>query len=448
MQFSALSLGLTGYQANLNNAYSLSQTYANIGLAVNLPGAGWYRLSAKVRVTGGSSSTYYSPDKVRLKFYNATFGSDVVASEAANDCILSGCNGEIYLDNLIYVNGATAIQLWAMNASNTEGVVQAQYTSMTYMPLNTASIGVLPVVSSFTPAYGESVSVLIIGSGFTGATRVTFGGIVASFTVLSDSQIVAISPSSFTAGFIAVTTASGTGTSNGTFAPILTGYNAVVLGTSGLQNYWRLDELSGTTFVDSKGSLNGTWSGIFALGQAGATADAGDYSVLCGISSNAQVSGAVTNGSAAIAGGSMSIECLFKAQNISGLNMPIMGLWNSSSAGFNVKIPSAMTNIQWQFTNSAGSTTTLTSSVPTFNAWHHCVFTYNSSTGALKGYIDGSLVASGTASGNITSLTEPFYMAQNGVSGSSWFSAGLLDNVATYNVELSAAQVSAHNAAV
>jgi hypothetical protein len=441
----------SAYQSILNTAYSLTMTYQATGLAIALPSAGWYRISAKVRVTGGASSLWYSSglDKIRCKFYNAKTSADVAGSEEANDGIAAGSDGQIILDSLIYVSAASTIQLWAVNNSNAEGTVLAQYSSMTYAPLSVGAIIVLPVVISFTPVYGESVSVTINGSGFTGATGVTFGGTpAASFTVISDSQIIATSPASFTAGVIAVTTAWATGTSSAAFAPVFTGYNATVLGTSGLQNYWRLDETSGTTFADSKGSLNGTWSGTFALGHTGATADAGDYSVLCGTSSNVAVSGAVTNGSANIAGGSMSIECLFKSQNISGLNMPIMGLWNSSSAGFNVKIPSAMTNIQWQFTNSAGTTITLTSTAPSFNAWHHCVMTYNSSTGALKGYIDGSLVVSGTASGTITSLTEPFYMAQNGASGSQWFSAGLLDNVAAYNVELSAAQVAAHYAAV
>lgn len=53
--------------------------------------------------------------------------------------------------------------------------------------------GVATVSPSSGPANGGT-SVTIIGSGFTGASEVTFGGVAASFTVLSNSEIIATSP--------------------------------------------------------------------------------------------------------------------------------------------------------------------------------------------------------------------------------------------------------------
>lgn len=55
-----------------------------------------------------------------------------------------------------------------------------------------------PTVSSDVPAVGGVAGgtvVVLAGSGFTGATSVTFGGTAApSFTVDSDSQITVVSP--------------------------------------------------------------------------------------------------------------------------------------------------------------------------------------------------------------------------------------------------------------
>jgi hypothetical protein len=54
-----------------------------------------------------------------------------------------------------------------------------------------------PSVASLVPSSGPTsggTSVTITGSGFTGATGVTFGGAAATFTMSSDSQIVAVAP--------------------------------------------------------------------------------------------------------------------------------------------------------------------------------------------------------------------------------------------------------------
>lgn len=71
-----------------------------------------------------------------------------------------------------------------------------------------------PTVTALSPTSGgPGTTVVITGTGFTGATAVTFGGTnAASFTVDSDTQITAVAPAGMTAGEIdvVVTTPGGT----------------------------------------------------------------------------------------------------------------------------------------------------------------------------------------------------------------------------------------------
>jgi len=77
---------------------------------------------------------------------------------------------------------------------------------------------VLPVITGFMPPKGPvGTKVTITGSGFIGATKVTFGGVKAiSYTVDSGIQITATVPTGAKTGNIVVTTPGGTA-SKGTF---------------------------------------------------------------------------------------------------------------------------------------------------------------------------------------------------------------------------------------
>ena len=72
----------------------------------------------------------------------------------------------------------------------------------------------VPTILAFLPLSGPvGTSVTITGTGFTGATAVTFNGASASFTVDLSTQITAKVPVGATDGPIAVTTPGGTATS-------------------------------------------------------------------------------------------------------------------------------------------------------------------------------------------------------------------------------------------
>lgn len=84
-----------------------------------------------------------------------------------------------------------------------------------------------PTIASFAPVSGNSgTTVIISGMGFTGATGVSFGGIAAgSFTIASDSVIVAVVGGSGSSGNVSVTTTAGVITRGGfVFTKGLTGY--------------------------------------------------------------------------------------------------------------------------------------------------------------------------------------------------------------------------------
>jgi len=77
---------------------------------------------------------------------------------------------------------------------------------------------VTPVILSFSPTSGTvGTQVSITGTSLTGATKVTFGGVKATFSVGSDTQVTATVPTGAKTGKIQVTTPGGTATSKTDF---------------------------------------------------------------------------------------------------------------------------------------------------------------------------------------------------------------------------------------
>lgn len=90
-------------------------------------------------------------------------------------------------------------------------------TGSTTLTSNT-TFRVTPTIASFSPPSGlVGTLVTINGTGLTQATKVTFNGKSASFTVVSDIEITATVPTGATTGKIVVTTKGGTATSATTF---------------------------------------------------------------------------------------------------------------------------------------------------------------------------------------------------------------------------------------
>jgi hypothetical protein len=81
-----------------------------------------------------------------------------------------------------------------------------------------SSVAAAPAIGGFSPATGPpGTTVTISGSGFTGASSVTFNGVASTYAVTGDTQITATVPSGATSGPISVTAPGGTVTSSTSF---------------------------------------------------------------------------------------------------------------------------------------------------------------------------------------------------------------------------------------
>jgi hypothetical protein len=93
-------------------------------------------------------------------------------------------------------DGAGAVQLIV---TSSDGQSSTPGPSSTFQYVDSNHSGALPSVTGLSPSGGQESAptpVTILGSGFTGATSVSFGGVSATtFKVLSDSQILATPPS-------------------------------------------------------------------------------------------------------------------------------------------------------------------------------------------------------------------------------------------------------------
>jgi hypothetical protein len=122
-----------------------------------------------------------------------------------------------------------------------------------------------PTITSFTPTSGPAgTSVQITGTGFTGASDVTFGGTSVgsgNYSVVSDTQITATVPGAATTGTIGVTTPNGTGVSSTEFTvttpPTVTGFSPTS-GWPGVEVTITGTRLTGATDVQFNGTSVGS----------------------------------------------------------------------------------------------------------------------------------------------------------------------------------------------
>jgi hypothetical protein len=216
-------------------------------------------------------------------------------------------------------------------------------------------------------------------------------------------------------------------------------YSTAVDNTTGLVNWWRLGEGSGTTAADSQGSSGGTYTGGPTLGAAGAIAgDANTGIQLDGVNDLVTATANVTT--------NFSIEFWFRSSQGIGSSSSWTdgaGLVSGDRAGtandFGISLLA-----DGRIVGGIG-TTSIVSSTGGWNdgGWHHVVLTRAQTGPVLVLYVDGASVATGTGpTGNLgASAALAFGRIQSGANN---YLQGALDEVAFYNAAISAATVTAH----
>jgi hypothetical protein len=226
-------------------------------------------------------------------------------------------------------------------------------------------------------------------------------------------------------------------------------YNNAVSATSGLIDYWRLGELSGTNLNDVIGGRDATALNGLTLGTAGnLTIDPDTAATFDGTNDAAQASVNLSGTS------KLTLEFWLKwttYANDDKLAFEFTPNFNNTSGGFLVN-PNSSTS-SGQFEVAMGRSTTRNSiffARPSAGVWHHYAIVFNAATlsPSITPYVDGKAVSfskgsSALGGGNFANSTLNF-MSRN---GSSLFGKGSLDEVALYSQALTATQISQHFAA-
>jgi hypothetical protein len=245
-----------------------------------------------------------------------------------------------------------------------------------------------------------------------------------------------------------IDSAGASATASATIVVRAESYSAMVLGTSGLTHYYRLDESAGPTIHDAKGSANGTIAGG-AFGLEGAILGEADTALAFNGSSD---SGAVPLNLSASS--QLTVEFWMKwtaYANNDALAMELTPNFNETAGGLLVD-PNApeMGGTFGVGIGIGGSRNSIFFARPSAGVWHHYAFvldTTAASGGEIVPYVDGQPVSfaqggAGTGAGAFANST--LYLFSR--AGSALFGAGALDELAIYSQALPAATIAAHYA--
>ncbi len=216
-----------------------------------------YDAGAAPVVSGLSASSVSAAGGEAVTVYGSNFTAATSVGIYNGSTLLTSIpyflfNGNSSLTFTVPMLPAGTFDVRITTTSGTSTAVSADELTVTGVTEST------PVVSSVSPntgsGSGSGASVTITGQYFTGATSVTFGGVSASYTILSDTQILATAPTHSSATVdVVVTTGNGTSatssadeyTFTSTAAPTVTGLGT----TSGTMDGGTSVTITGTNFT-------------------------------------------------------------------------------------------------------------------------------------------------------------------------------------------------------
>jgi len=209
------------------------------------------------------------------------------------------------------------------------------------------------------------------------------------------------------------------------------GYAATILAETSLTAYWPLDELTGTSAADRKGTKTLTDVNSPDLSVAGAIDEA-----RTGVRLDAAASQAATATTSTLsATNNYALEAWLRLDANPGGTAAIIQN-GTDAAGYAIAVNSAgqlgaLTNATFQ---SSGVTLVT-------GTWHHVVLTRNAGTSSL--YLDGAQAGSTWT----TAPSTPGANTSIGRTSGGVYLSGVVDEVAAYNGALTLSQVQAHSAA-
>jgi Concanavalin A-like lectin/glucanases superfamily len=211
-----------------------------------------------------------------------------------------------------------------------------------------------------------------------------------------------------------------------------TSYRDIILAETGLLNYWRLGEASGT-FADSKGTATGTLTGGGTYGQAGAINGDLDKAFLLN-----GTTGFITAAMpASTPGDTFSIEFWIKRTATGGTSSRCFDRNPSADAQVFVN---GVTADHWRIADQA--TSDIAESTTTLDTnWHHLVWTKAAGTNVM--WQDGVDVTGTVTNHTIAGATGTLVIGAIRSGGSDFLNA-TLDEYAYYSVALTKQQVQRH----
>ncbi len=257
--------------------------------------------SAPVSVVAGSASTVLS--------VQPTIGGIVTALPIDTDVLLSSSSaGGSFSTSatgpwsatlgLVIPAGSTSASFYMLDSDTGSPTVTAAVGDQVTTQLETVTEAA-PTITALSPQQGVIGSQIeITGTGFTGATAVSFNGTAASFTPSSDSEIMATVPAGATSGTVSVTTPAGTGASVSPFGvlPSISGFSpgsgpvgtsvaitgggfsgATAVSFDGVQAQFSVNSSSSITAVVPAGAASGT---IAITTPAGSATSATSFGVI------------------------------------------------------------------------------------------------------------------------------------------------------------------------
>lgn len=216
----------------------------------------------------------------------------------------------------------------------------------------------------------------------------------------------------------------------------MSNYSDAVLANTPL-GYWRLGESGGSTFADSSGNGHTlTFSAGVTTGADGPLRDGNAAATFDGTANAKAVTSSGVN--TWFGDTTLSFEAwVYNAAWEAATHEMVISLGAAHYLSVNLAKPIMA------LTLSSGLKTNQATAAISAGAWHHLVTTWASGE-PLRLYVDGAEVVGGTpaaATGTITSSANIFVGC---LGGASLFTSGLIDEVALYRSQLTAAQVLTH----